>query len=205
MSLSGIKTTPTTDEVIQWFRPLDGEVRSLLESEANLNKKIVTSHMSSLTKYYDSNVATNWSTWKRLYADCLTDIGRHPMIDNKLNDMSVKFIIKSGKNETELNEMTKEEFVKLFALTMDKIIKDEETEQELRNKQQIEKEKEIMKKEMERVKDLEDREKEELASSRKYQTRNGSGSGSGGKSKKKSSKRNASKRRNRRTRNYKKK
>lgn len=201
----------TVEDVISWFEPLDGEVKRLLAIEANLNKKIVTSHMSSLTTYYDSNVATNLSTWKRLYADCLTDIGRNPKNLDILEDMSVKFIKESDeKDETKLNEMTKKEFVQLFAKTMDKIIKDEGTEQELRNKQQMEKkkklmetemekEKELMEKEKERLRDLEEREKEELASWKRHI------GGLGGKSKKKSRKRNASKRRNRRTRNYKKK
>ena len=107
----------TVDDVISWFSPL----------EVSVDNPRVASHIESLTKYYNNPVATRQSKWTRLYADCLTDIGRNPMNDNKLTEMSVKFIEESDKNETELNEMTKEEFVKLFALTMDKIIKDEET------------------------------------------------------------------------------
>ena len=220
MSLSGIKTTPTIDEVIQWFRPLDGEVKRLLAIEANLNKKIVTKHIESLIQYYNIQVATSSSKWTRLYADCLTDIGHNPNDLKKLEIMSKIFISKSGENETQLNKMTREAFVRLFAKTMDKIIKDEEKELELRKKQQMEEEKqrrlddeEINAEELEeqRLLDVEARNAEELAGfNAGYTTRGTSDTsdtrgGKSKKSKKKSRKRNASKRRNRRTRNYKKK
>lgn len=157
------------EEVISWFSPL----------EVFVANPRVASHIESLTKYYNNPVATTQSTWKRLYTDCLTDIGRNPKNLDILEDMSKKFIKESGKNEKELNEMTKEDFVKLFAKTMDKIIKDEEKESIETYCQDKPHFCKVVDGVLMRM--------------------------TAGKSKKKSRKRNASKRRNRRTRNYKKK
>jgi hypothetical protein len=205
MSLSGIKTTPTIDQVIQWFHPLDGEVERLLKSQG------VLPHINNLTKYYDSNVATKWSTWTRLYADCLTDIGRNPNDPDKLKIMSETFIKESGKNETQLNEMTKEKFVKLFATTMDKIIKDGEKKKlESINEINIQKDNDYKIQEENRRQRIKDYCEKLPHFCKRDDDGNLTadidfGGGKSKKSKKKSRKRNASKRRNRRTHNYKKK
>lgn len=204
----------TVEDVITWFKP----------RKVYLLDPKVKSHIESLTKFYNSPVATAKSTWTRLYTDCLTDIG-YELIDTtdvthqiykknqgynpyQLKITSDEFQTKTRIIKEQLNQMTKKEFVQLFAQTINEII----TEKEDAYEKQID----------------EKTKKANVAYRENYQKRVNEfcktnpisckedkygnlvpnidlGGGKSKKSKKKSRKRNASKRRNRRTRDYKKK
>ena len=205
--------TLTTDEVIQWFTPF-----ALVR-----NVNTIESHIDSLTKESESLV----SNWEQLYKYCLYDIGYGPTTTNRdyeviksvrefnpyqLEVTSGEFQIETLKTTEQLNQMTKKEFVLLFAEKMDAILKLKEDAYEKQIKKKTE------------DKNNEYRENYQKRVDEFCQTNPDScikdkygnivpelidlGGGKPKKSKKKSRKRNASKRRNRRTRrtrNYKKK
>jgi hypothetical protein len=197
----------TVDDVITWFEP----------RKVYLLDPKVKSHIESLTKYYNSRVATATSTWTRLYTDCLTDIG-YELIDTtdvthqiykknqgynpyQLKITSDEFRNKTRKRDEELNQMTKKEFVKLFAQTINEIITEKEDAYEKKTEAENV---EYRKNYRQRVDEFCQKNPGSCEVDK-----NGNIEPkidiTGGKSKKKSRKRNASKRRNRRTRNYKKK
>jgi hypothetical protein len=199
--------TVSQEDVISWFKP----------RKVYLLDPKVKSHIESLTKYYDSPVATKKSTWRRLYTDCLTDIG-YELIDTtdvthqiykknqgynpyQLEVTSDEFKTKTLiKKDEELNNMTKQDFVLLFAKTMNEIITEKEHAYEKQIDEKTEKaNQESHKRDQQKI--------EQWCKNHPESCVEGIPTVDifGGKSKKKSRKRNASKRRNRRTHNYKKK
>jgi len=133
------------DDVLNWFGSFKDKI--------DISNPVVKNHIVSLTKYHNNQVANNTSKWRRIYTDCLTDIGYNPNDTNKLEIMSKDFIAESGKKEKEdeLNQMTKKEFVILFAETMGKIKKKHE-QKELEELEEKEEEKRL-KEQQERLKE----------------------------------------------------
>jgi hypothetical protein len=196
--------TLTTDEVKTLFKPF-----ALVYDDTT-----VKAHIDSLTTESESLV----SNWKQLYKYCLYDIGYGPTTNNReyeeiksvrefnpyqLEVTSNEFQSKTLNKDEELDNMTKKDFVLLFAEKMDAILKLKEDAYEKQIDEKTEKaNQESHKRDQQKIEQWCENHPESCVEGKPTVDI------LGGKSKKKSRKRNASKRRNRRTRrthNYKKK
>lgn len=107
----------TIDDVKNWFSPLPV-----------LDNKSVTNHLTSLTKYGDNLVKspndTSLTAWTKIFGECLSDVKAIPDVEFVKN-YRTKFQANSRLPDDKLNQMTKKEFVSLFAETMNDIFNKE--------------------------------------------------------------------------------
>jgi hypothetical protein len=169
----------TLEQVKEWF----GELTVLDTPRIN-------QHLQSLGKYGDNPVKTqnnrNNTAWTFIFNECLGDV-KNIHNNNDYIRYREEFQKRCGKTNDELNAMTKQYFVKLFAQVMKDIFTEEEKQRQ-EEKQQLQSYNMIQ-------------DAIEQASLQSYNYAIGSGARAG--SKKKSNKRIKRKRRNK-TRKYKK-
>jgi hypothetical protein len=113
----------TIENVKEWFLPL----------EVLNNNKRVGNHLESLVKYGNNLVKSPSQrdrAWAVIFTECLFVV--KTISDDEVKQYKNKFIKNCGETEDKLNNMTKKEFVELFAKIMSEIFK-EEAEEEQRN------------------------------------------------------------------------
>jgi hypothetical protein len=133
------------DEVKEWFSPLK------VLNNKGVNKG-VTNHLTSLSKYGDNPVKSlnedSLTAWTKIFGECLSDVKAIPDNDGLefVRRYREKFQENCRLSDDELNQLTKKEFVYLFAIVMPDIFNKEEKER-LENKEKERLEKERLEKE----------------------------------------------------------
>ena len=122
------------EQVKEWFSPLKV-----------LNTERVNSHLDSLSKNGDTLVKNDSNKsqggWTKMFGECLSDVKDIPGKNGLdiVRRYRSDFQQKCDKTDDELNKITKNEFVKLFADVMSKIFNEEEErrkEEELRRQEE---------------------------------------------------------------------